>query len=57
MSIFSLNSNPAMFRASDELSQMVGRTVDLHTPGSLSRHFRVKVQREAQVQYVSATAA
>ena len=41
----------------DELSQMIGRIVDLHTPGSLSRHFREKVQREAQVHYVSATAA
>ena len=41
----------------DELSQLIGRTVDLHTPGSLSRHFREQVQREAQVHYVSATAA
>ncbi len=41
----------------DELSQMIGRTVDLHTPGSLSRHFREKVLREAQVHYGSTTAA
>ena len=34
----------------DELSQMIGRTVDLHTPGSLSRQFREKVQHDAQVQ-------
>ena len=41
----------------DELSQMLGRSVDLHTPGSLSRHFREKVQLEAQVHHASATAA
>jgi uncharacterized protein len=41
----------------DELSEMIGRTVDLHTPASLSRHFREKVQREAQVRYAGATAA
>jgi hypothetical protein len=36
---------------------MIGRAVDLHTPGSLSRHFRDKVQREAQVRYAGTTAA
>ncbi len=41
----------------DELSQMIGRSVDLQTPGSLSRHFREKVQREAQVHYAGTTAA
>lgn len=41
----------------DELSQMIGRSVDLHTPGSLSRHFREKVQREAQVRYAVTNAA
>jgi predicted nucleotidyltransferase len=41
----------------DELSRMIGRSVDLHTPGSLSRHFRDRVLHEAQVRYVSATAA
>jgi uncharacterized protein len=41
----------------EELSQMIGRCVDLHTPGSLSRHFRDKVQREAQVRYAGNTAA
>jgi uncharacterized protein len=40
----------------DQLSQMIGRTVDLHTRGSLRRHFR-QVQREAQVHYARATAA
>src|SRR5512145_3203728 len=34
-----------------ELSRIVGRRVDLHTPDSLSRHFRKKVLREAQVIY------
>ena len=38
----------------DELSSILGRKVDLHTPGSLSRYFRDRVVREAQVQYVAA---
>jgi predicted nucleotidyltransferase len=38
----------------DELSVILGRKVDLHTPGSLSRYFRDRVVREAQVQYVAA---
>ena len=38
----------------DELSALLGRTVDLHTPGSLSRYFRERVVREAQDQYVGA---
>lgn len=38
----------------DELAAMFGRTVDLHTPGSLSRYFRDRVVREAQYQYVGA---
>ena len=38
----------------DELSAIVGRSVDLHTPASLSRYFRERVLREAQVQYVAA---
>ena len=36
----------------DELSDLFGRAVDLHTPGSLSRYFRGHVVREAQDQYV-----
>jgi uncharacterized protein len=36
----------------DELSALVGRKVDLHTPGSLSNYFRDRVVREAQDQYV-----
>ena len=38
----------------DELSSIIGRPVDLQTPGSLSRYFRDRVVREAQVQYVAA---
>jgi predicted nucleotidyltransferase len=41
----------------EELSQIIGRTVDLHTSGSLSRHFREKVEHEAQVHYAGTTAA
>ena len=32
----------------DELSTILGRKVDLHTPGSLSRYFRDRVVREAR---------
>ncbi|MCA0458471.1 MAG: nucleotidyltransferase family protein [Chloroflexi bacterium] len=35
----------------DELSGLFGRQVDLHTYGSLSRHFRDKVVANAQVIY------
>lgn len=34
-----------------ELSDLMGRKVDLRTPGDLSRHFREQVVRAAQVQY------
>ncbi|MBE9477957.1 MAG: nucleotidyltransferase family protein [Chloroflexi bacterium] len=34
-----------------ELSRLVGRKVDLRTPGDLSRYFRDRVVREAEVQY------
>lgn len=37
-----------------ELTHMLGRKVDLHTPASLSRYFRDQVLSEAQVQYVAA---
>jgi len=36
----------------EELSKLLGRRVDLHTPKSLSRYFRDKVLAEAEVQYV-----
>src|SRR4051812_48697306 len=44
----------ALVNLEDELSALVGRKVDLHTPGSLSRYFRDRVVREAQDQYVRA---
>jgi len=37
-----------------ELSQIVGRRVDLRTPPELSRYFRDQVVRAAEVQYVAA---
>lgn len=42
----------AFFDMQDELSEMLGRSVDLHTPNFLSRYFRDKVVQEAEVQYV-----
>lgn len=41
----------AFFDMEAELSELIGRKVDLHTPGFLSRYFRDKVVREAEVQY------
>ena len=35
------------------LSQIVGRKVDLHTPGDLSRYFRDQEVREAKVEYAA----
>ncbi len=37
----------------DELSAIFERTVDLHTPASLSRYFRDEVTAEAEDQYVA----
>ena len=37
-----------------ELSEMLGRKVDLNTPGFLSDYFRDKVMAEAEVQYDAA---
>ena len=36
----------------EELSRMLGRKVDLNTPGFISRFIRKQVMKEAQVQYV-----
>ena len=36
-----------------ELSELIGRQVDLRTPGDLSRYFRAKVMREAIEQYAA----
>jgi predicted nucleotidyltransferase len=44
----------AFVQLQDELSAILGRTVDLHTPASLSRYFRDRVMTEAQDQYVAA---
>lgn len=37
----------------EELEQLLGRSVDLRTPAELSRYFRDRVLREAQVQYAA----
>jgi predicted nucleotidyltransferase len=37
-----------------ELSTLLGRNVDLNTPGSLSKYFRDRIVREAQDEYVAA---
>lgn len=37
-----------------ELADLLGRKVDLNTPGTLSPYFRNEVMSEAQVQYVAA---
>ncbi|NDD59174.1 MAG: nucleotidyltransferase [Chlamydiae bacterium] len=51
---FDKNHIPGLFGISDiqeELTQIVGREVDLKTPNSLSRYFRDQVLTEAQVLY------
>jgi len=42
----------AFFAMENELSELIGRKVDLNTPHFLSRYFRDKVISQAQVQYV-----
>src|SRR3989338_7817066 len=41
------------FSMQDELSEVLKRKVDLNTPGFLSRYFRDRVIREAEVQHES----
>lgn len=41
----------AFFRLERELSELLGRKVDLNTPGFLSDYFRDEVLAEAEVQY------
>ena len=41
----------AFFGMQEELSELLGRPVDLNTPGFLSRYFRDEVMREAVVAY------
>lgn len=38
----------------DELTELLGRRVDLHTPATLSRHFRQEVLLEARPLYDAA---
>ena len=40
-----------MARMENELSDMLGRKVDLRTPGDLSRYFRQEVLDSAEVEY------
>jgi len=42
----------AFFDMEAELSELIGRKVDLNTPGFLSRYFRDEVIKQAEVQYV-----
>ena len=44
----------SFIRMQDELTLILGRRVDLHTPATLSKYFREEVLREAKVQYVAA---
>jgi len=41
----------AIVRMEDELSDLLGRVVDLRTPADLSRYFRDRVLQEAMVIY------
>jgi len=42
----------AFFGMEAELSEILGRKVELHTRNFLSRYFRDKVLEEAEIQYV-----
>jgi predicted nucleotidyltransferase len=44
----------AFFHMEAELSELLGRKVDLNTPGFPSPYFRDQVMEEAEVQYVRA---
>ena len=44
----------AFVRVQDELSQILGRRVDLRTPNELSKYFRDEVLAEAEELYVQA---
>jgi predicted nucleotidyltransferase len=44
----------AFFRMQRELTGIIGRSVDLNTPGFLSDYFRGEVVREAEVLYAAA---
>ena len=40
------------FKMQDELTEIIGRKVDLNTPNFLSKYFRNDVKKNAEVQYV-----
>jgi len=42
----------AFLSMEEELSKLLGRRVDLNTPGFLSPYFRDRVLAEAEIQYV-----
>jgi uncharacterized protein len=42
------------FAIERELSEILGRKVDLNTPGFLGKHYREEVLRELEVQYDTA---
>jgi predicted nucleotidyltransferase len=42
----------AFFAMEEELSEILGRKVDLNTPGFISPYFRDEVLAESEVQYV-----
>ena len=44
----------AFIRIQDELSALLGRPVDLHTAGSLSKYFRDQVLKEMETLFVAA---
>ena len=44
----------AFFEMQAELSELIGRKVDLNTPGFLSRHFRNEVLANAEDRFVAA---
>lgn len=46
----------AFFAMEDELSAILGRTVDLNTPGFLSPYFRAEVMARAETLYESSAA-
>jgi predicted nucleotidyltransferase len=43
-----------LVRMEQRLSRLFGRTVDLNTPGSLSKYFRDEVMESAEVLYAAA---
>lgn len=44
----------AFFAMEEELSRIIGRKVDLNTPGFLSPYLRDRIEKESEVQYVTA---